>query len=132
MELLELCTQCNNFEIEGTFCQDEGMAMGSPLSLIFANIFMEKVEQKALALAELKLKVWWIYADDSFVVFSHGDGKLATFKNHLNIISPSVHLIVEEEVENKLPFLNVCVEKVRDVLKTTVYRKKTNTGQYLP
>ncbi|KAG8309916.1 hypothetical protein J6590_074036 [Homalodisca vitripennis] len=40
MELLELCTQCNYFELEGkVYRQDEGVAMGSPLSPIFANIF---------------------------------------------------------------------------------------------
>ncbi|KAG8249378.1 hypothetical protein J6590_019665 [Homalodisca vitripennis] len=39
--------------------QDEGMAMGSPLSPIFANIFMEEFERKALASAQFKPKIWW-------------------------------------------------------------------------
>ena len=80
MELLELCTQCNYFELEGKlYRQDEGMAMGSPLSPIFANIFMEEFEQKALSLAQLKPKIWWRYVDDTFVVFPHGDDKLKSF-----------------------------------------------------
>ncbi|XP_054260070.1 uncharacterized protein LOC128984748 [Macrosteles quadrilineatus] len=58
MELLELCTQCNYFQLEGKlYRQDEGMAMGSPLSPIFANIFMEEFEQKALASARLKPRI---------------------------------------------------------------------------
>lgn len=132
MELLDLCTKCNFFELEGKiYRQDEGMAMGSPLSPIFANIFMEEFERKALALAEFKPKVWWRYVDDTFVVFPHGDSKLKEFFEFLNSISPSIRLTMEEEVQNRLAFLDVCVEKDRDVLKTTVFRKKTHTGQYL-
>ncbi len=132
MELLELCTKCNFFELEGKiYSQDEGMAMGSPLSPVFANIFMEDFEQRALALAVVKPKIWWRYVDDTFVVFPHGDDKLIEFLEHLNKISPSIRLTMEKEIENKLPFLDVCVVRDRDVLKTTVYRKKTHTGQYL-
>lgn len=132
MELLELCTQCNFFELEGKlYRQDEGMAMGSPLSPIFANIFMEEFEKKALSSAQFKPKIWWRYVDDTFVVFSHGNDKLIEFLGHLNSISPSIRLTMEEEVQNKLAFLDVCVEKDRDTLRTTVFRKKTHTGQYL-
>ncbi|KAG8293744.1 hypothetical protein J6590_010730 [Homalodisca vitripennis] len=38
---------------------------------------------------------------------------------------------MEVEVQNKLSFLNVCVLRYRDVLKTTVFQKKTHTGKYL-
>ncbi|KAG8288890.1 hypothetical protein J6590_007638 [Homalodisca vitripennis] len=39
------------------------MAMGSPLCLIVANIFMEEFEQKAFASAQFKPKIWWRHAD---------------------------------------------------------------------
>jgi hypothetical protein len=50
MELLELCTKCNFFELEGKiYRQDEGMAMGSPLSPIFAIVyFITRVESGVL------------------------------------------------------------------------------------
>ncbi|KAG8251811.1 hypothetical protein J6590_071850 [Homalodisca vitripennis] len=49
MELLELCTQCNYCQLEDKiYRQDVGVAMGYSLYPIFASIFMEKFEQKAL------------------------------------------------------------------------------------
>ncbi|XP_054260153.1 uncharacterized protein LOC128984810 [Macrosteles quadrilineatus] len=105
--------------------------MGSPLSPIFANIFMEEFEQKALASARLKPRIWWRYVDDTFVVFPHGDDKLNEFLEHLNRVSSSIKLTMEVESQNKLPFLDVCVEKHLNSLRSSVYRKKTHTGQYL-
>lgn len=132
MELLKLCTECNYFELQGKiYRQDEGMAMGSPLSPIFANIFMEEFEQKAIETSTLKPKVWLRYVDDTFVVWSHGDDKLNTFTQHLNNISPTIKLTVEKENYNTLPFLDVQVTRENCSLKTSVYRKKTHTGRYL-
>lgn len=132
MELLKLCTESNYFELEGQFYrQDEGMAMGSPLSPIFANIFMEDFEQKAIASARLQPKVWLRYVDDVFAVWSHGDDKLDEFNEHLNNISPNIKLTTEIEQDNKLAFLDVNVIKDSTTLKTEVFRKKTHTGRYL-
>lgn len=132
MELLTLCTESNYFELEGQlFRQDEGMAMGSPLSPIFANIYMEEFEQKAIASAQFQPRVWLRYVDDVFAVWSHGEDKLVEFTDYLNTISPTIKLTTEKEHNNQLAFLDVNVIKVKDGLKTEVFRKKTHTGKYL-
>ena len=38
---------------------------------------------------------------------------------------------MEKEENNRLPFLDVMVEKGDNLIKTSVYRKQTHTGQYL-
>ena len=45
--------------------------MGSPLSPIIANLFMEHFKQKALKSASLKPKVWFHYVDDAFTPSPH-------------------------------------------------------------
>ena len=49
--------------------QVEGAAMGSPLSPVVANIFMEKFEEGTLKSADLKPTMWRRYVDDTFVLW---------------------------------------------------------------
>ena len=50
--LLEFCLKNTYFSFQGQFFeQDEGVAMGSPVSPIVANLYMEYLEQKALSTA---------------------------------------------------------------------------------
>ncbi|KAG8330256.1 hypothetical protein J6590_067858 [Homalodisca vitripennis] len=64
---------------------------------------------------------------------------LSSLKEKLNLasfcptssISPSIRLTMEAKIQSKLPSLDVYVVRDKDVLKTTVYRKKTYTEKYL-
>ena len=50
--LLEFCLKNTYFCFQGQFCEQvEGMAMGSPVSPIVANLYMEYFEQKTLSTA---------------------------------------------------------------------------------
>jgi len=74
-----------------TFCfdgqfyeQTDGVAMGSPLSPVTANFFLEDFEKKAIKQATHKPVCWFIYVDDTFVIWSHGQEKLTEFLNRFN------------------------------------------------
>jgi hypothetical protein len=60
------------------------MAMGSSLSPVVSNIFMEHFEELALDSAQHKPSLWLRYVDDTFVVWPHGPEQLQNFLNHLN------------------------------------------------
>ena len=46
-KLLIICTQESHFQFNGNYYdQIDGVAMGSPLGPLFANIFMDEFEQK--------------------------------------------------------------------------------------
>lgn len=53
-ELTELCLRATYFKYKDQFFEQvDGMAMDSPLSPIVANLYMEKLESKALTSATL-------------------------------------------------------------------------------
>jgi hypothetical protein len=62
----------------------DGVAMGSPLSLVIANFFMDDFEQKAIEQATHKPACWFRYVDDTFVTWPHGQEKLEDFLIQLN------------------------------------------------
>jgi hypothetical protein len=55
------------------------MEMGSPLSPIISNIYMEFFEQVALADAKYKPALWLRYADDTILIPKHGKAELQNF-----------------------------------------------------
>jgi hypothetical protein len=57
--------------------------MGSPLSPVITNFFMEDFEKTELEQAAHKPIYWFRYVDDTFVIWPHGQEKLTEFLNHL-------------------------------------------------
>ncbi|BHF83360.1 hypothetical protein SprV_0902650200 [Sparganum proliferum] len=102
--------------------------MGSPLSGLIAEAVLQRLER--LVLNSYPPKFWARYVDDTFVIIKRSD--VQDFKALLNSIFPDIQFTMEEEVDNRLPFLDVQVTKLSDGnIKTTVYRKATNTRRIL-
>ena len=133
-QLVEECLRSTYFEYRQSYWeQTEGSPMGSPLSPIIANLYMEAFEQEAIRLAKDKPKIWFRYVDDTFVIWPHGLDKLEQFHNHLNRRNDSIQFTMETEKEQRLPFLDVMVIKdtLNNTLTTSVFRKRTHTNRYL-
>ena len=107
-DLTNLCLRSTFFRFNDCFYeQKDGTAMGSPLSPVVANIFMEDFEGTALVTCDLPPKLWLRYVDDTFVVWQHGENHLGEFLEHLNGLHTRIDFTMEEEVSGKLPFLDV-------------------------
>ncbi len=130
--LTKLCLKSTYFQFRGEFFEQlEGAAMGSPLSPLIANLFMESLEKKALESSPQKPKIWLRYVDDTFVVWPHGTKTLLKFQQHLNKQHPNISFTMEEESERQIPFLDVMVNRIGPQAQTSVYRKPTHTDRYI-
>ena len=112
--------------------QIDGVAMGSPLGPVLADIFMSNVECVALRnFTGVLPNVYRRYVDDVFSAFNSRDDMLLFF-NWLNTQHVNAKFTLEEEKDCKLSFLDVLVERLSDGrLSTCVYRKATFSGLYL-
>ena len=105
--------------------------MGSPVSAIVANLYMEYLEQKALSTAPHPPRFWHRYVDDTFVI--HKEANKQGFLQHINSVDPAIKFTVEDNKEDgSIPFLDTIVKpEIDGSLSITVYRKPTHTDQYL-
>ena len=135
MELLEFILNTTYFTFRDSIYQQQfGTAMGSPVSPIVANLFMEDLEQRAIATAPecCKPRLWKRYVDDTLEVIKKGEEENLT--NHLNSIDStgSIKFTYEMEDKGSIAFLDTLIERREDgTIKLKVYRKKTHTNQYL-
>ena len=129
--LTELCLPSTYFQFQDLFYeQKDGAAMGSPLSPVVTNLYMEACENRALQLAPLQPRMWVRYVDDTFVLWPHGKEELESFHNLLNSI-PSIQFTREEEEGGSLSFLDVKLTKEGGKILTGVHKKSTHTDRYI-
>ena len=130
--LLEFCLKSTSFVFQGQYYQQmEGAALGSPLSPIVANIFMENFEKEALDTAPHPPSLWKRSVDDTFVI--QEEQYKMSFFHHINSLDNNIKFTVEiTKADGSMPFLDTLVTPQSDgSLATTVYRKPTHTNQYL-
>ena len=132
IELLGICLHNTYFSLQNKFYEQvEGAAMGSPISPIVANLYMEHFERKAPRSATNPHQVWYRFVDDTWVIQQQAHKQ--AFLDHINSIDPAIKFTVEGTQGNEaIPFLDTLVTLLADnSLSITVYHKSTHTDQYL-
>ncbi len=127
---MEICLRNTYFNYRGTFYeQEDGMAMGCPLSTIGADIFMERMENE-LIVNNQAIKFYSRYVDDIFMIIRARQAK--NILRLLNSFDKNVQFTYELQEKNKLPFLDVLIHRQDDgSMKFSIYRKSTHTDKYL-
>ena len=129
---MELATKETYISFKGEYyTQIEGVAMGSPLGPILANIFMCHHEETWLDHyhTSFKPKTYLRYVDDIFVLFTDAS-HVEEFHNYLNEQHNNIKFTVEQEEDNELPFLDVHIIREDTGFTTGIYRKSTFSGIY--
>ncbi|XP_054861960.1 uncharacterized protein LOC129347772 [Amphiprion ocellaris] len=131
-DLLNLCLSTTYFQYNnGFYRQKHGCAMGSPVSPIVANLYMEEMEIVALrTFSGHSPRHWFRYVDDTWVTIRKGE--VEPFTEHLNSVDKNIKFTREDVQDNCLAFLD-CVVRIETngELNIEVYRKPTHTDQYL-
>ena len=130
LELLNKVTTGVEFSFDSKmFQQIDGVAMGSPLGPLLANIFVGYQEEKLFARAQPVI-TYMRYVDDIFVLAPRREDS-ELFLKELNNLHPALQFTTEEEIEMCLPFLDVKVERSNGSFLTSIYRKPTFSGEYV-
>ncbi|XP_059055428.1 uncharacterized protein LOC131849377 [Achroia grisella] len=127
--LLKHCLDAGYFLYQGEYyLQIDGVAMGSPVAPLVANIWMEHIETKILTLRPLEISLWKRYVDDVFCIFNGTQQQADEYLKYLNSIHSKTKFTMELEKDRSLAFLDILVMVRSDGSVThTVYRKPTHT-----
>lgn len=109
LTLVQLCLDFGYFEFMGKqYRQIQGLAMGSPLSAVLAQLFMETLEQDHYKNIVGTASTWLRYVDDVLTILPSGTNAI-TLCNRLNTVHNTIQFTLEEEHNNKLPFLDTII-----------------------
>ena len=102
--LLEFCLKNTHFVFQDRFYeQTEGAVMGSPLSPIIANLYMEAFEEKAINTSPTPPSLWRRFVDDTFVIIKKTQKD--SFISHINSIDEKIQFTMEDNKEDgSMPF----------------------------
>nr|CAH8868084.1 unnamed protein product [Trichobilharzia regenti] len=132
MKVLELCLRSTLFAFRGVlYRQTGGIAMGSPVSPLVANLFMHSLETNAIMRCLSPPKMWLRYVDDTFIIIKRS--LLNELFHLMNNMSETIKFSKEvESDENELAFLNCLVgRKLYGKSKINIFRKPTNSDRYI-
>ena len=82
--------------------------MGSPVSAVITNLYMESFEQQTITTSSCKPRIWKRYVDDTFTILDRSN--LDSFLQNLNKKQPSIRT----ENDYKLVFLDTAVSREPD------------------
>lgn len=130
LNLLDVVLRHNYFTFNGrVYRQTAGLAMGSPLSPLLAEVFMFELEKSILssALAKKHVTFWHRYVDDVLIAFDGTSRQFDLFLEHVNSFHPKIKFTHEMEVNNKISYLDLTITRKDRELQFDIYRKPSST-----
>ncbi|XP_062537658.1 uncharacterized protein LOC134205978 [Armigeres subalbatus] len=132
IDAVKLVLESTFFVYQGkVYGQTFGVPMGSPLSPVIANVVMEKLEQECrnkLEEEQISLRLYRRYVDDCMCVAKNEH--IQKIVDTFNSFHDRLQFTVEVEMEGKIKFLDMMLERKENSISTTWLPKQSN-GRYL-
>ena len=128
--LIEACVTNVQMLFNGTYYrQIDGVAMGSPLGPVLANIYVGYIEQ---SVSDIDRDVFFFgrYVDDVLVV-ARDALTITHLRDRFNTVDCNIQFTAELESEGSIPFLDIRIHKGKDGLRFAWHHKNTWTGSLL-
>ena len=135
-QLSLLCTKHVHFIFNGEiYIKVDGVAMGSPLGPLLANMFMSTLEEHLIPTLGDPLIHWKGYVDNTHACIN--PNKLDNIIKAPNGYHPKIQFTYHDDLEKeaKIPFLDVSItrlnNKIIEKIIEKLFRKETNTNVYI-
>ena len=136
INLLLIALDQNFFNFSNvTYKQEGGLNMGSNLSPILADIFMNHIETNIIAINNLfksHIIFWARYVDDVLAIFKGSKEDLSQFLDFINTVHPNIKFTNEIETDGIIPFLDLQIIRSENKLQFDIFRKPTTTDNIIP
>ena len=126
-ELLYLCTKKVHFMFnDKIYIQNDGVAMGSPLGPLLANILMTSLEEEVMPKLTPFLCNWKRYVDDTHAYANPENFDFILTK--LNSYHANIQLTFELQKNKQMAFLDILVKRTAaNQIETCIHRRVTST-----
>ena len=102
--------------------------MGSPVSAVIANLYMESFEEQAITTSSYEPRIWKRYVDDTFTILDREN--VDDFLQHLDNRQPFIQFTMETEKDKKLAFLRHRIFK--RTCQTSHHQRKQEAHAHRP
>jgi hypothetical protein len=127
-KLIEVIINQNYFEYNGRFYKPkQGVAMGSPISGVIAEIYLQHLEKTYIkhCLEDKEIIYYNRYVDDIIIIYDGTKTEEDKIENQLNSIHQNLKFNGTEDKHNQINYLDLTIRHDKKDLTVYIYRKPT-------
>ena len=128
--LLNTILKQNYFRYDDKIYQPQkGVAMGSPISGIMAETFLQNLENTHIKhiMENQAITLYTRYVDDILIIYDNRHITEDAIMKQINTIHPNITFDLTSEENNQISFLDLKLIRLTDRIEVDIYRKPTTT-----